>query len=104
MSYIRSTSNPEHLYIWSDGDEVTIQMGPKILGQIPEKIFNGLIKKYHRNYLNLPCKYKGCTINESENFGIELTYKDIIFEVCYVTWDALVYYNYKSIIKNERHI
>lgn len=46
MSYIRSGSNPEHLYIWGDGDgNVHFIKGPYTIGTMPTKIFNELIYK-----------------------------------------------------------
>jgi len=51
MSYIRCLSNPENLYIWGGEKQIYIAKGGnKTLLIIPQKIFEGLIKKYHRNF------------------------------------------------------
>ena len=90
MSYIRSTSNPEKLYIWSNGDEVTIMMGNETVGTIPTSIFNGLIKESLNNYFD-ECEYKDASISDDENdFKIRLKYKNIDISMYFVTWYYIV--------------
>jgi hypothetical protein len=99
MSYIRSTSNPEGLYIWSDGNTVEIA-NPKMneTYQIPKDIFNGLILKYRKKQDE--CKFKGATIRdvwELENNvnlpKIELAYNDWKITMWEVTWYYIIYSN-----------
>jgi hypothetical protein len=59
MSYIRCASNPEGLYIWHDVDGTihwTDCNGEN--ARLPVKSFNGLIRKYERNYHQVPCEYE----------------------------------------------
>jgi len=48
MAYIRSSSNPEQLSIWSDGTTVCVVKGPKTIGYIPSVILNELLYKYSK--------------------------------------------------------
>lgn len=64
MSYIRSGSNPEKLYIYGTTDTVYISEGGKPEWSIPLNVFNGLIRKYHRKFHDCPCEYKGAQIEE----------------------------------------
>jgi len=54
MSYIRSTSNPEGLYIWGQEDgNCRFMVGPDIVGTMPTHVFNVLIDLYvdsHEEY------------------------------------------------------
>jgi hypothetical protein len=123
MSYIRSGSNPEKLYIWGDVEKATISEGNKETWNIPLNIFNGLIKKFHRRFHDCPCQYKGAQVVEvwvDEN-GIEsdesaylphlkrleckvkLSYYEdgeehsvIMWDV---TWEYIVYSNIEKLLK-----
>lgn len=65
MSYIRCFSNPEGLYIWSDVDKtVHILSKQTVERTVPTKIFDGLIKKWKKNYFQYPCKYRCATLDE----------------------------------------
>ncbi len=64
MSYIRSTSNPEELYIFSSGKEVEVHQGPELIGKLPTKVMNGLIKKYIKKNQPDKCKHKGAKVQE----------------------------------------
>ena len=68
MSYIRCLSNPEGLYIWADVDgtvKVTIAgENSKDEKCLPIAVFDGLIKKYNKNYGETPCEYKGAKVDE----------------------------------------
>lgn len=108
MSYIRSTSNPEGLYIWGDGKTVTITKGPKTIGYIPTNIFHGLIKKYNQNFYPDECSYKGASIKEvhiGKNFKVQLSYDNWKVNMWDVTWHYIVSVNYKkpgrSLTQNE---
>ena len=51
MSYIRSTSNPEALYIWGGKDKVVnISCKEQPPFRMPTSVFNGLIRKFNRKY------------------------------------------------------
>jgi len=72
MSYIRCLSNPEGLYIWGDGETIEISGGFLPIGcenhintyRVPSKIFKGLLNKFHKNYHECPCSYKGLKVEE----------------------------------------
>lgn len=106
MSYIRCTSNPEGLYIWSNGETVIVQMGSIDIGKIPTNIFNGLIKKYIGNY-NYDVKYNGAEIKEIQdgigNFKMELSYDNWSCLMWRVTWDYIVLSNIGSIKKCQKN-
>lgn len=116
MSYIRSGSNPEKLYIWGDGENATIAEGSKPTWNIPLNIFNGLIRKFHRRFHDYPCQYKGAQVEEvwvfeTESGDIEavknevaaylkpsvpkvkLSYEDHYVIMWDVTWEYIVYSN-----------
>lgn len=63
MSYIRCGSNPEKLYIWGDGNTVSIAEGKKDSLRIPQKIMDGLIKKWKNNGQQ-DTKYCGALIKD----------------------------------------
>ena len=65
MPYIRSTSNPEGLYIYSDGESAHVILGCLEIGSLPEKTFDGLLKKYRKygKYFNY-CDFNGAKIEE----------------------------------------
>ena len=92
MSYIRCLSNPEGLYIWSDGESVTITgKNIPLFYSIQEKIFDGLIKKYNKNKGWLcgeseAIKYKGAKLFENADFKVVLSYKDWSVSMFFVTW------------------
>lgn len=117
MSYIRSLSNPEQLYIWGDENTVYITKGPVSIGTIPTNIFEGLIKKYIRGYQE-DCTYKKATIEEvtvdkfdkevisleglinpMSEFKMKLSYNNWSLIMWDVTWYYIAKSNYSSIIK-----
>ena len=106
MSYIRTTSNPERLYIWANAESVFIQMGWNEIGSMPEHIFNGLIKKYIKNSYD-DTKYKGAEIKEARdeagNFKMELSFGDWNCLMWRVTWDYIALSNIKSIMKSQKN-
>jgi len=123
MSYIRSGSNPENLYIWGGKEDVEISIGDVVhTHRVPVQIFNGLLKKFHRNYHECPCSYKGlkveevwvitndkkefvreashddfpCSELESSTIKIKLSYKDWKVYMWDVTWEYIVLSNLKE--------
>jgi len=129
MSYIRSGSNPESLYIFGGKEDVEISIGHMIITyRVPVQIFNGLLKKFHRNYHECPCSYKGLKVEEiwvkvndkKEIIGevddvlgtgitginevrIKLSYKDWKVYMWYVTWEYIVLSNLKKVRRKERN-
>jgi hypothetical protein len=118
MSYIRSTSNPERLYIWGDGKDVHI-VTKNFYEHISQKTFDGFLLKYHKEYGDV-VTYKGISIKEvwvvkkhkcnkwckMKNkktgkliFGcpvdlkIRLSYKDWHFDMWEVTWKYIANHN-----------
>jgi len=108
MSYIRSSSNPEGLYIWGGQDSVEISVKGNDVWKIPYDVFNGLIKKFHRNFHDYPCKYKGAQVEEvwvcdeqadqnditsvivNSRSKIKFTYMDKYITMWDVTWEYIV--------------
>jgi hypothetical protein len=123
MSYIRSGSNPEKLYIWGDEEKATISEGSKDTWNIPLNIFNGLIRKFHRRFHDYPCQYKGAQVEEvwvyegnievdekevnptlkQSECKIKLSYyedgKEHSVIMWDVTWEYIVYSNIERLIK-----
>lgn len=69
MSYIRCLSNPEGLYIYSDGGGICIHGNfgdDEDFMRVPEKDFHGIGMKYGREYLmgDRPLKFGGITLRE----------------------------------------
>jgi hypothetical protein len=65
MSYIRSTGNPEAMYIWGDADcTVTVMKGPDVIGTLPTDVMDGLINKYINGNCPDDCDYKGAKVEE----------------------------------------
>jgi len=104
MAYIRSTNNPEALYIWADEKTVFVQMGSQEIGSLPVSTFNGLIKRYVKNYCE-DTKYGDAEIREIQdadgNFKMQLSYKEWGCLMWGVTWDYIVLTNIGRIIKRE---
>lgn len=111
MSYIRSTSNPEGLYIWGDDKNVNIVFGKELIKYIPIKIFDGLLNKYNKSCGN-GVKFKGASIKEtfisdgkkqtklqkafgvqSGNFKMRLSYGDWHKDMWKVTWEYIAQHN-----------
>jgi hypothetical protein len=111
MSYIRSGSNPEKLYIVGTGKNVEIMEGNKDVWYIPPIVFNGLIKRYNRTSHEFPCSYKGAKVEEvwvdhnnreetdttfnpisghSLDCKVKLTYEDHCVYMWLVTWEHIV--------------
>ncbi len=107
MSYIRSGSNPEGLYIFGDGEYVTICIGPDSSRKMPKNIFHGLIRKYHRDELGI--QFKGASLNEewieyngSSDCKVVLAYDNWRCEMWGVTWDYIAYTNLHNINRNSK--
>jgi hypothetical protein len=93
MSYIRSGSNPEKLYIWGDGDNVTIAEGSLPAWNIPKLDFHSLLRKYERRFHDCPCEYRGIEVTEvwvDEECKIKLSYKYHSVIMWDVTWEFIV--------------
>ena len=117
MSYIRSTGNPEALYIWGDSEGVvTVMKGPEIVGKLPTSVMNGLIKKYIDEYCPDDCEYEGALVEEvwipveteriteemkmmslTSTPMVRLSYGDWKVDMWDVTW----YYIARSNIRNK---
>ena len=117
MSYIRSGSNPENLYIWGDKEDVYISIGGETeLKKVPIKTFNGLLKKYHKNFHEVPCVFKSLKIEEvwvkvddkqnilgeidddekivdflKTEIRMKLSYDNWFIYMWFVTWEYIVY-------------
>lgn len=104
MSYIRSTNNPEALYIWGDEKTAYIQMGYTEIGSMPISVLNGLIKRYIKNH-HEDSRYGGAKICEVQdvdgNFKMQLSYDNWNCLMWGVTWDYIAMSNIGRIIKRE---
>lgn len=111
MSYIRSTSNPEELYIFSSGKEVEVHQGPELIGKLPTKVMNGLIKKYIKKNQPDKCKHKGAKVEEvwvildddrtilqekgDDKFSLDEAKKgntEVMTKLSYGDWEVYMYY------------
>lgn len=122
MNYIRSGSNPEKLHIWGDNENVIIAEDSKEIWKIPLKIFDGLLKKFHRRFYDYPCHHKGAQVEEvwvyegdievddekvnpilthSER-KVKLTYEDNYVIMYDVTWEYIVLSNIIKIEKDRK--
>ena len=64
MSYIRSTSNNENLYVFANmGAIVEFHKGTELIGTMPQDVFNGLIDKYIENFCE-DTEFHGAMISE----------------------------------------
>ena len=94
MSYIRSTSNTEHIYIFKSGAGIELMKGPGEHFVIPPSIFVNLIRKY---ILDCGCtedyKYRGGSLKFYVDDGTclwHLKYKDIDFSMSSVVLEYIV--------------
>jgi len=79
MSYIRSTSNPEGLYVYSDGEFVNIHIDPAFARgpdvkhglRIPQEVFDTACKKWHKTWSDT--EHEGFSIEEVHVFEDDLT-------------------------------
>ena len=96
MSYIRSTSNPEGLYIFGTEYDVEICVGSEDALHIPLEIFDKLIVAFIDGYCE-DCEYCGATIKEdwiAGEFKCILAYDNWSVEMWYVTWYYIAQSNY----------
>ena len=104
MSYIRSTNNPEALYIWGSENTVYIEMGQTRVGSMPRTVLDGLIKRYIKND-HTDSRYADGEIREVQdadgNFKIQLSYREWSCLMWGVTWDYIAMSNISRIIKRE---
>jgi hypothetical protein len=103
MSYIRSLSNPEKLYIWSDGVNVHIAEGVKENKIMPRSIFHGLVRKWLRNRWE-DCTFKDASVKEvwlnkgnKSELRIELSYDGWKVYMWPVTWVYITHTNLSTI-------
>lgn len=108
MEYITETINSEAVHIWSDPNKVVyIKLGFIEIGQMPESVLNGLIKRYMRlDDEQKECKYNGAEIKTMMLNGkclVSLSYNNWSCEMWYTTWNYIVLANYKELIKTETY-
>lgn len=117
MSYIRSTSNPENLYIWGDGKTTFFSKGrkdgPTPVYHMPRNVFHGLIRKWHRQYHDTT-RHKGAEVKEVwikdngvNELKVQLSYDDWSITMWAVTWEYIAYTNLENInrgVKNKNKI
>ena len=92
MSYIRSLSNPEGLYIFGNlqGTVEIYHDGP-ISKTMPLEIFEGLCKAYFDNFGECT-EYEGASIGEEKrdgHFKYVLRYENWEVEMWFVTWSYI---------------
>ena len=80
MSYIHFTSNPEGLYVRGDSDGIVyFCMNGDMSRQMPQKIFDGLMKNCKKSYpfFDTPVEYEGGKIEDV--CVLENTDKEVIW-------------------------
>ena len=80
MSYIRSLSNPEKLYIWYGGDDmITITAGPGFDEEMPIATFHGIMRRWWANEHGISnrtkLKYQGAILEQTKDFRWRLSYE-----------------------------
>ena len=110
MSYIRSTSNPEALYIWSEANgDCVFLMGTEIVGKMPREVFDGLIKLYVEEGDIEYTHYKDAKVEElidgtewdgNTRLATRLSYKDWHIDMWAVTWYYIAHSNYFRVKPN----
>lgn len=107
MSYIRSTSNPEGLYILGTHRNVEFHKGEDFIGHMPQEIFNVLIDNYVDSY-GEDCEFHDASVREIFSDGsyvMRLMYEDWYIDMWDVTWYFIAHSNYgrsKSKCKQKR--
>jgi hypothetical protein len=98
MSFIRSGSNPEGLYVWGDGTNINITADETHgkIRTIPQTIFEPLAKKYCRNS-GEAITLSGASIQEiwvknrkRNELKVRLSYKDWSIHMWEVTWEYII--------------
>lgn len=97
MSYIRSTSNNEHIYIFDSGNYTQLLKSHNEHYELPHNIFVNIIRKY---ILDSGCKesykYKGASLifhYENNECLWHLKYKDFDFSFPHTILDYIVHNN-----------
>jgi len=104
MSYIRSGSNPEGLYIVGTKEGVEFYVAGVDYSQnlpraMPVEVFEGLLRKYHKSLDASKVEYGGATVKEvwidglgGNKYRIRLNYKDwdTPIDMYEVTWSYIV--------------
>lgn len=103
MSYIRSGSNPEKLYIWGDGVNTYIAEGAKENKVMPRSVFHGLIRKWLRNGWE-NCVFKDASVKEvwikernKNECKVELSYDGWKVYMWLTTWVYITHTNLSNI-------
>jgi len=98
MSYIRSTSNDEHLYIFANMNSVVeFHKGTELVGTIPQDMFNMLIDMWIENYCE-DVEFHDITVEDIIVDGelvirLDFNHKWHI-DMQYVTWYYIARSNY----------
>jgi len=100
MSYIRSTSNPERLYIFGSVDGIEFNVGSIHKGNIPTDLFNKFIDSYIDGYEE-ELTQDGILLeeifpadNKDHRISIRLSYEDWHIDMWNVTWYYIARSNY----------
>ncbi|MCZ6725364.1 MAG: hypothetical protein O6846_03955 [Thaumarchaeota archaeon] len=81
MSYIRSLSNPEKLYIWGEEDDrLAISVGSNDTQYIPASTFHGIMRRWWANQFGnfgdrTKLKYQGAILEQTQDFRWRLSYE-----------------------------
>lgn len=106
MSYIRSTSNPEGLYIWHDVNGPVIVTTQTRDGRLPLEVFEGIMRRWGRDpflyvYDDEGLTFKGATMKVNKrNWKWQLNYTGWEKPVeCYqVTWEHVA----RNVLRRRR--
>ena len=95
MSYIRSGSNPEGLYIIGNTRGQVEFLGADGCWGIPRSVFHHVALRWFDGAHEDKVSYRGLTVEEKQvapngDFKVVLTYKDHTVKMWAVTWDYIV--------------
>ena len=97
MSYIRSTSNPEGMYIWSNGKTTHISVGTRPSLLVPHEVWNGFLEKclLLEYWEDEEREYKGLAAKEILPGKIFISYPswESPVEMYYTTWYYILHSN-----------
>lgn len=92
MSYIRNTSNPERLYLFSTAHGVEWHQGSQHLFTMPDELFEVVCRAYLKEQGG-PVEIDGCLVEHAVRDGkvrVWLSYQGHEVEMWEVTWNEIV--------------
>lgn len=111
MSYIRSGSNPEGLYIWGDGTNVYFSASKEDSSQtnkyMPVGVWHELIRRYHRMFdFDTPISFKSAKLElwwDTKKPKLKLSYKGWSYVMYQVTFGYIAFANLENVNRMVRN-